>query len=319
VSDETPSHDMHSHEKHSVGPTEDRWLDDAAAETLLSGGRTDREELVSLERFLQEVGDPRHGPRPRPSAELARLFSEGGAVGGAEPPSSEPGPPRIAGRKPVRRIAKVAAVTTTAALAVTLAAAAQVLPTNTQPRTSIAVSGPATPVQLRPGQTVTTGTSEVKAGASAGVTITQPPTTVGATPPVTTRSVGGKDVGTLSVEALSRLPVEILRTLPSDVLVRLPVEVLRTLPGDALARLPLEVLRTLPGDALARLPLDVVRTLPGDALIRLPLDLLRLLPSEVQLRLPADVLRLLFLGLPPATTSTTVSSTIPTTGGAARP
>lgn len=302
-------------------------VDDQEVEALLAGTATGRDELASLQGFLREVRDPRRGPRPRPSQELAGLFS-GGPAGGvfgpppaAGPVGAAPGARRVgaAGRKPVRKMAKVAVATTTAALAVTLAAAAQILP-GTQARTPISVSAPATPVRLGADQSVATGTSEVKAGA--GVAVPHPPTSVSA-PPATARSVGGADPNTLSGEALARLPVEVLRTLSGDTLARLPLEVLRTLPGEvlvrlpaearnalpgeALARLPADVLRGLPAEALARLPGEVLRTLPGDALARLPLDLLRGLPVDVQLRLPAEVLRLLLLNPPPTTTTTTAT------------
>jgi hypothetical protein len=300
----------------------DTWFDDEEVEALLAGARAERADLVPLERFLSELRAPQPQVRPEPSEDLATLFSGGPAASGlgaaapAEPRRTGP-----AGRKPVRRMAKVAVATTTAALAVTLAAAAQVLP-NTQAKTSISVSGPATPVRLGGSQQAATGTSEVSAGVGAGVTVQHPTTTATARVPATTRVAAPADVNSLNADALARLPLDILRTLPADVLVRLPMDVLRTLPADALARLPLEVLKTLPGDALGRLPADLLSTLPGDALIRLPgdilktlpgdalarlpLDLLMTLPPEVQARLPVDVLRLLALLSPtPVTTATT--------------
>jgi len=279
-----------------------RWpLADADAEALLTGRPSDREELASLERFLRDLRAPGARPCPQPSEELSRLFAVGravGPVGVVDAPSPEPLPVAAGRRKPVRRMAKVAAVTTTAALAVSLAAAAQVLP-RSQPKAPVGVSGPATPIQL---DADSAPASPVQARTGAGAAVQQPSTTVAGHPSTTTRPSSGADVDTLSPEALARLPFDVLRTLPGDVLVRLPAEVLRTLPGEALARLPLDVMKTLPGDALVRLPADVVKTLPGEALARLPFDLLRGLPPDVQNRLPADVLRL--LGPPPPTTTT---------------
>lgn len=315
-----------------------RPVDDSEIEALLIGGGTDREELASLDRFLEELRAPYPVFDPQPSAELARLFAEGpGGVLGPAPHAAgdwvvTPLEPRRAGspgKRPVRRLAKVAAVTTTAALAVTLAAAAQVLPT--QSKSPLGVSGPATPVRVGAGQSVTTADTQVKGRVGATVTFQQPSTTAAQRPPATARAVAEADLDALSPEALARLPLDVLRslspenlarlpadvlktlpgdtlarlpadvlrTLPTEALVKVPVDVLKTLPGDALARLTTDVLRTLPVDALLRLPNDVIRTLPGDLLARLPLELLRALPADVQSRLPADILRLL-LG-PPAT------------------
>lgn len=316
-----------------------QWpLDDDEADALLSGAPTRRDELASLERFIQDLRVAEGLPVPRPSAELARLFSEGQATGVSDIPAASsaadgPGAPPSrtggttkTGRKPVRKLVKVAAATTTAALAVTLAAAAQVLP-GTQPKSPISVSGPATPVQMRGEQRATAGPAQP----TAGVEVSLQHTSTSATGRTTTtvRLAAGTDLNALSTDALLRLPLDILRTLSGDALARLPVEVLRTLPGDALARLPLDVIRILPGDVLGRLPLDNLRVLPGDVLghlpvevlrllpleallrlsgdvlARLPLDLLRALPADVQNRLPADVLRLLLPS--PATTATTTS------------
>ncbi len=285
-----------------------RWsgpVDDADAEALLTGRRTDREDLVSLENFLREVRSPERGPVLQPSAELARLFSGGRGIGLSSPPPPDGRrTPPAAGRRPVRRMAKVAIATTTAALAVTLAAAAQVLP-KARSTTSVSVSGPATPVQLRAGQDAVTATSAPRVGTGAQVTVPRPTTTAGHPPTTSVRTAGGVDVATLSPEALARLPFDVLKTLSGDTLARLPFDVLRTLPGDALARVPTDVLRGLPGDALARLPLDVMKTLPDDALVRLPPDVLRTLPAEVLARLPIDMLRLLLTQ--PTTTATTAA------------
>ncbi len=296
--------------------------DDEDAEALLTGARADRPELVPLERFLRDLRAPQPRLRPQPSEELASLFSGGPAASGFVPAPNGPHRTGPAVRKPIRRMVKVAAATTTVALAVTLAAAAQVLP-NTQAKTSISVSGPAVPVRLGGGQSVTTRIPDVAAGVGVGATVQHPTTTATSRLPATTRPVVPADVGSLTAEALARLPLDVLRTLPADVLVRLPVDVLRTLPadalvrlppdvlktlpGDALARLPVDVLATLPGDALVRLPTDVLKTLPGDALARLPLELLMTLPPDVQARLPVEVLRLLALLSPTTSSSTTAS------------
>lgn len=323
-------------------------VEDSEIEALLTGGGTDREELASLGRFLEELRAPYPVFDPQPSAELARLFAEGpgGVLGPAPAAGGRAVTPLQAqravppGRKPVRRLAKVAAATTTAALAVTLAAAAQVLPT--QSRSPIGVSGPATPVRVGAGQSVTT-VSEVKARVGATATVQQPSTSAAGRPPTTARPVAEADLDALSPEALARLPFDVLtslspenlarlpvdvlrilpadtlarlspegfRALPADALARLPVDTLKTLPGDVLARLTAEVLRTLPTDALLRLPGDAVRTLPGDLLARLPLDLLRGLPADVQNRLPADILRLLLLSPPPTATASASASVRP--------
>lgn len=295
-------------------------VDDDDAEALLTGTRTDRGELASLERFLQEVRVPRNAPIPRPSDELARLFSEGPADGvfGTAPAGPATAPRAAAGgrvgretgrvepggRKQVRTMAKVAVVTTTAALAVTLAAAAQV-PGTAQVKQIIGISRPATPVPLGSGPTIVPGTSEVKVGAEARAGIQQPPTSaVGRT--TVTRSAVEADRDAMSGDDLARLPFDVLKTLSGDQLARLPLDVLRTLPGDALGRLPAELLRTLPGDALGRLSTDILKTLPGDVLARLSVDVLRALPTDVQGRLPADLLRLLLLTPPPGATTSTV-------------
>lgn len=291
-------------------------VEDSEIEALLTGGGTDREELASLGRFLEELRAPYPVFDPQPSAELARLFAEGpgGVLGPAPAAGGRAVTPLQAqravppGRKPVRRLAKVAAATTTAALAVTLAAAAQVLPT--QSRSPIGVSGPATPVRVGAGQSVTT-VSEVKARVGATATVQQPSTSAAGRPPTTARPVAEADLDALSPEALARLPFDVLTSLSPENLARLPVDTLKTLPGDVLARLTAEVLRTLPTDALLRLPGDAVRTLPGDLLARLPLDLLRGLPADVQNRLPADILRLLLLSPPPTATASASASVRP--------
>jgi len=317
-----------------------RPVEDSEIEALLTGGGTDREELASLDRFLEELRAPYPVFDPQPSAELSRLFAEGpGGVLGPAPAAGgdrivTPLEPRRAtptGRRPVRRLVKVAAVTTTAALTITLAAAAQVLPT--QAKSPIGTSRPATPVKLAQG--VTTTQAPVKATVGVTVTVHQPSTSAVGRQPATARAAVQADLDamspdalarlpldvlkTLSPENLARLPVDVLRTLPGDVLAKLSTDVLRTLPADVLAKLPVEALTTLPGDLLARLsadilrtlpleallrlPSDAVRALPGDLLARLPLDLLRALPFEVQSRLPADILRLL-LGPPSSVTAT---------------
>ncbi len=295
-----------------------RPIDDEDAEALLAGGRTDRHEMASLERFLHEIRAPYPSGRPRPTEELGRLFAEGpaGAFFEAPPATSRSGRPSAARldtsgpggaqRKPVRKVAKVAVATTTAALAVTLTAAAQILPGG-QPKAPIGVSGPATPVRVGTGQTVTSGAEEVKAAAGATVTGQQPSTSVGR-PAAAARQPAAPGVDPLSPEALARLPHDVLRTLSPENLARLPVDVLKTLPGDILARLPRETLNTLPGDVLARLPVDVLKTLSGDTLARLPADVLRTLPTDVLLRLPADVLRLLLSPGPTVTTSSTATA-----------
>jgi len=319
-----------------------RWpFDDDDVESLLTGGGTDRDELADLERFLQEVRAPHRASYPRPSDQLSQLFFEGagpeffdspdtdapdadaadrpGTGAGDRPVVTPLRPARVgARRKPVKKLAKVAMVTTTAALAITLAAAAQVLP-GTQSKTTVQVSGPATAVQLGADDSVVTGTSDVSVGADvgadAGVTVQQPSTSIAGSAPTTTPPVNAQNpdalsnadlarlpaevLRTLSPENLARLPVAILGTLPVDALARLPVYVLRTLPGDILARLSVDVLKTLPGDALARLPGEIVQMLPVDALARLPLDLLRALPADLQNSLPADVLVRLLLNPSP--------------------
>lgn len=307
-------------------------VDDGVAEALLAGQRTNREELASLERFLHEVRTPVRIPTPQPSAELTQLFTQGRSVGApalmpplATPSVDIPQAAPVARRKPVRKMAKVAAIATTAAMAVTLAAAAQVLPKG-RTTTTVAVSGPATPIQIGAGQNATVGApgAKVEAGGQADV---GPSTTVAGRTGTTIRSVGGTDVSTLSPEALARLPIDVLKRLPGDALARLPIDVLRTLPGEALMRLPVDVLKTLPGDALARLPADALRTLPADALARLPLDVLKTLPEDALVRLPAEVLRTLpgetlarlpfdvlrLLLLSPTTTVTTATVTTATT------
>ena len=296
-----------------------RWpIDDEEAEALLAGSRTEREEMASLERFLHDVRAPGRGLQPRASDQLARLFSEGPAGGffDAPPAASTSGRPSAARpdargpgtarRKPVRNMAKVAVATTTAALAVTLAAAAQVLP-GTQSKVPIGLSQPATPVRVGANQTITTGASEVKSTAGAGVTVAQPSTSV-ARPPVPARQPAASDVDGLSPEALGRLPFEVLRNLSAENLARLPADVLKTLPGDVLARLSPDALTTLPADALAKLPVEVLKTLPGDVLARLPVDVLRTLPGDALSRLPGEVLGLLLRPPPAVTTSTTATS-----------
>jgi len=326
-----------------VGDRGRRPVEEFEVEALLGAGGTVRDELASLDHFLEEIRAPYPQFDPQPSVELARLFSES--------PDVVVGPPSGVGsgdgvtvsqrraaarRRPVRRLGKVALVTTTAALAVTLAAAAQVLP-GIRSTTSVSVSGPATPVPLGADQSVTVRTPDVLA--APGVTV-QPRPAPAARPTATARSAVDAGHNALSPEALARLPLEVLKTLSPENLARLPVDVLRTLPGDTLARLSPAVLETLPSDVLARLPVDVlrtapvevlvrlsvdvlrtlpaetlvrlppdaVRTLPGDLLARLPLDLLRGLPADVQGRLPADILRLVLVS-PAAgvTTSTTVT------------
>ena len=135
-------------------------VEDSEIEALLTGSGTDRQELASLDRFLEELRAPCPVFDPRPTGELARLFAEGpGGVFGQSPapaagdwmvPPPAPGRAASTGRKPVRRLAKVAAVTTTATLALTLAAAAQVLP-GSQAKTAVGVSGRATPGGTTPG------------------------------------------------------------------------------------------------------------------------------------------------------------------------
>lgn len=306
-------------------------VDDGAAEALLAGQRTNREELASLERFLHEVRTPVRISIPQPSAELTQLFTQGRSVGApalmpplATPPVDVPQAAPVARRKPVRKMAKVAAIATTAAMAVTLAAAAQVLP-NGRTTTTVAVSGPATPIQIGAGQNATVGApgAKVEAGAHADVV---PATTVAGRKATTNGSAGGADISTLSPEALARLPIDVLKTLPGDTLARLPIDVLRTLPGEALMRLPVDVLKTLPGDALGRLPADALRTLPADALARLPMEVLKTLPEDALVRLPAEVLRTLpgetlarlpfdvlrLLLLSPTTTGTVTTATVTT-------
>ena len=274
-------------------------VEDSEIEALLTGSGTDRQDLASLDRFIEELRAPCPIFDPRPTGELARLFAEGpgGAFGQSPPPSvaggwmvPPPAPGRAAstGRTPVRRLAKVAAVTTTATLALTLAAAAQVLP-GSQARTAVSVSGPATPVPVGADQSVTVRTSGV--AAATGVTLPPPSTPLPLRPAVTARSGAQADLDALSPEALARLPFDILRALSPETLARLPVEVLRTLPGETLARLSPEVQKTLPPDALAKLPVDALTTLPGDVLARLSHDVLRTLPTESLLRLPADAVR----------------------------
>ena len=279
-----------------VGDRSRRPVEDSEIEALLTGAGTDREELASLDRFLEELRAPYPVFDPQPSAELARLFAEGpgGGFGSPSAPAVSPldarRPTAAVGRKPVRRLVKVAAATTTAALAVTLAAAAQVLPT--QSKSPIGISGPATPVRVGIGQSVTTARPEVKGNVGATVTVQQPPTSSPGHPP-TTRAVAQADLDAMSPEALARLPLDVLKSLSPENLARLPVDVLRSLPGDVLARLSPEALRTLPADALSKLPVEILTTLPGDTLARLPTDVLRALPTEALLRLPGDILRAL--------------------------
>jgi hypothetical protein len=295
-----------------VGDRARRPVEDCEIEVLLTGGGVVREELASLDHFLDEVRAPYPRFDPQPSIELARLFSEGPADALGAPPVAGTHDEGAAaswrsastGRKPGRRLAKVAVATTTAALAVTLAAAAQVLP-GTGSKTSLSVSGPATPVVLGADQSATVRPSDVLT--VPGVTVQPRPTS----PPSTTapvRSATQVDHDALAPDALARLPLEILKTLSPENLARLPVEVLRTLPGDVLARLAPDVLWTLPADVLAKLPADALRAAPGDVLALLPLDLLRGLPGDVQSRLPTDTLRLVLVG-PPANVaaSTTVA------------
>lgn len=281
-----------------VGDRARRPVEDCEIEVLLTGGGAVREELASLDRFLDEIRAPYPRFDPQPSIELARLFSEGpGDALGASPVAGTHDEGAAAswrsastGRKPRRRLAKVAVATTTAALAVTLAAAAQVLP-GTGSKTSLRVSGPATPVVLGADQSVTVRPSDVQN--VPGLTVQPRPTS----PPRTTapvRSAAQADHDALAPDALARLPLEILKTLSPENLARLPVEVLRILPGDVLARLAPDVLRTLPADVLAKLPADVLRAAPGDVLARLSVDTLRTLPVETLLRLPAESVK----GLP---------------------
>ncbi|MDQ2826174.1 MAG: hypothetical protein M3Y04_04330, partial [Actinomycetota bacterium] len=159
-----------------IGDLGDAWpFDDEEAEALLVGGGTGRDELVTLDRFLHELRAPQPRLHPEPSQELAKLFS-GASAGGFVTVAPEPRRVGPAGRKPGRKLVKVAVATTTAALAVTLAAAAQVLP-NSQTKTSISVSGPATPVRLDAGQQAATATSGVSAGVSGGVAVQRPAVT----------------------------------------------------------------------------------------------------------------------------------------------
>ena len=303
-----------------AGGADDRGrspVEDAEIEALLTGGGTDRQELASVGRLLDELRAPCPVLDPRPSGDLARLFAEGpGGVLGPAPTEVgdwilsplAPGRAASTGRKPVRRLAKVAAVTTTAALAVTLAAAAQVLP-GSQPKTSVSVSGPAAPVRVGADQSVTVRPPDL--AIAPGVTVRQPMTSTSLRSGATVRSTAEADLNALSPEALARLPIEVLKSLSPENLGRLPVEVLRTLPGDVLARLSVDVLRTLPADTLVRLPADAVRTLPGDVLARLPLDLLRALPTDVQSRLPADIQRLVLVRPTPTVTASAPGSVRP--------
>lgn len=268
-----------------LGDRSRRPVEDFEVEDLLAGGSAVRDELAALDRFLDDIRAPSARFDPRPSAELARLFSEGPGLVGLSPRRRE-GP---AGRRPVRRLAKVAAATTVAGLAVTLAAAAQVLP-GIQSKSSVGISGPATPVPLGPDRNVTVRGPDVLA--APGVTV-QPRPPSAPRPTVTARTAAEVDHDALTPDALARLPLDVLKTLSPENLARLPVEVLRTLPGDALARLSPEVLRTLPADVLAKLPADVLRAAPGEVLARLPEDVLRTLPSETLVRLPADAVRAL--------------------------
>ena len=325
-----------------VGDRGRRPVQEFEVEALLGAGGTVRDELASLDHFLEEIRAPYPRFDPRPSVELVHLFAEGpDGVAGPPPGAGNDSGDTVrlrrtsAGRRPVRRLAKVAAVTTSAALALTLAAAAQVLP-GTRSTTSVSASGPATPVPGRADLSVTVRTPDVLA--APGLTV-QPLPTTAPRPTATVRSAADAGQNALSADALARLPLDVLKalspenlarlpvevlrtlpgdtlarlspaaleTLPSDVLARLPVDVLRAAPGEVLVRLSVDVLRTLPAETLVRLPADAVRTLPGDLLARLPLDLLRGLPADVQGRLPADILRLVLVTPASGVTTSTVA------------